>query len=114
MDVDAQSGVADDLLAALAARVGGVLALPVKVPVIDPVVHVLVLVRPALLVDCDQQDVRLFGGQHHMTDVPIAGVVGLAEKFDYASNASVNFSTFTLRVVAKPVRNVSTALPSGA
>jgi hypothetical protein len=31
MDVDAQSGVADDLLAALAARVGGVLALPVKV-----------------------------------------------------------------------------------
>jgi hypothetical protein len=29
-----------------------------------------------LLVDRDQQDVRLFGGQHHMTDVPIAGVVG--------------------------------------
>jgi hypothetical protein len=28
MDVDAQSGVADDLLAALAARVGGVLAFP--------------------------------------------------------------------------------------
>jgi hypothetical protein len=37
-------------LAALAARVGGVLALPVKVAVIDPVVHVLVLVSPALLV----------------------------------------------------------------
>jgi hypothetical protein len=35
MDVDAQSGVADDLLAALAAGVGGVLALPVKVAVID-------------------------------------------------------------------------------
>ena len=68
MDVDAQSGVADDLLAALAARVGGVLALPVKVAVIDPVVHVLVLVRLALLVDRDQQDVRLFGGQHHMAD----------------------------------------------
>ncbi len=51
MDVDAQSGVADDLLAALAARVGGVLALPVKVAVINPVVHVLVLVRLALLVD---------------------------------------------------------------
>jgi hypothetical protein len=31
MDVDAKSGVPDDLLAALAARVGGVLALPVKV-----------------------------------------------------------------------------------
>jgi hypothetical protein len=37
-------------LAALAARVGGVLALPVKVRDIDPVVHVLVLVSPALLV----------------------------------------------------------------
>jgi hypothetical protein len=35
MDVDVQSGVADDLLAALAAGVGGVLALPVKVAVID-------------------------------------------------------------------------------
>jgi hypothetical protein len=32
------------------------------------VVHVLVLVRLALLVDRDQQDVRLFGGQHHMAD----------------------------------------------
>ncbi len=51
MDVDAQSGVADDLLAALAARVGGVLALPVKVVVIDPVVHVLVRVCLALFVD---------------------------------------------------------------
>jgi hypothetical protein len=37
MDVDAQSGVADDLLAALAAWVGGVLALSVKVAVINPV-----------------------------------------------------------------------------
>jgi hypothetical protein len=33
------------------------------------VVHVLVLVGPALLVDRDQQDVRLFGGQHHMADL---------------------------------------------
>jgi hypothetical protein len=33
------------------------------------VVHVLVLVSPALLVDRDQQDVRLFGGQHHMADL---------------------------------------------
>ena len=80
MDVDAQSGVADDLLAALAAWVGGVLALPVKVAVIDSVVHVLVRVGPALLVDRDQQDVRLFGGQHHMTDVPIAGVVHIAKQ----------------------------------
>jgi hypothetical protein len=39
------------------------------------VVHVLVLVRLALLVDRDQQDVRLFGGQHHMTDVPVDGGV---------------------------------------
>jgi hypothetical protein len=38
-------------LAALAAWVGGVLALPVKVAVIDPVVHVLVLVRLALFVN---------------------------------------------------------------
>ena len=60
MDVDAQSGVADDLLTALAAGVGGVLALPVKVAAIDPVVHVLVLVCLALLVDRDQQNVRLF------------------------------------------------------
>jgi hypothetical protein len=29
------------------------------------VVHVLVLIGLALLVDRDQQDVRLFGGQHH-------------------------------------------------
>jgi hypothetical protein len=35
MDVDTQSGVADDLLAALAAWVGGVLDLPVKEAVID-------------------------------------------------------------------------------
>jgi hypothetical protein len=48
MDVDAQSGVADDLLAALAARVGGVLALPMKVAVIDPVVYVLVRVSTAV------------------------------------------------------------------
>ena len=48
MDVDAQSGVADDLLAALAARVGGVLALPVKVAVSSPVVYVLVRVSTAL------------------------------------------------------------------
>ncbi len=68
MDVDAQSGVADDLLTAPAARVGGVLALPVKVAVIDPVVHVFVRVGLALLVDRDQQDVRLFGGQHHLAD----------------------------------------------
>jgi hypothetical protein len=33
------------------------------------VVHVLVLVGTALLVDRDQQDVRLFGGQHHMADL---------------------------------------------
>jgi hypothetical protein len=32
------------------------------------VVHVLVRVSPALFVDRDQQDVRLFGGQHHMAD----------------------------------------------
>jgi hypothetical protein len=38
-------------LAALAVRVGGVLALPVKVVVIDPVVHVLVLDRLALFVN---------------------------------------------------------------
>jgi len=50
------------------------LALPVKVAVIDPVVHVLVLVGPALFVDRDQQDMRLFGGQHHMADVSAAGV----------------------------------------
>jgi hypothetical protein len=48
MDVDAQSGVADDLLAALAARVGGVLALPVKVAVSSPVVYVLMRVSTAL------------------------------------------------------------------
>jgi hypothetical protein len=40
--------VANDHLAAFAARVGGVLALPVKVAVIDPVVHVLVRVSPIL------------------------------------------------------------------
>lgn len=77
MDVDAQSGVADDLLAALAARVGGVLALQVKVAGIDPVVHVLVLVRFALLVDRDQQDVRLFGGQHHMTGMQMRSLIFL-------------------------------------
>lgn len=77
MDVDAQSGVADDLLAALAARVGGVLALPVKVAVIDPVVHVLVLVGLALLVDRDQQDVHLFGGQHHMTGMQMGSLIFL-------------------------------------
>jgi hypothetical protein len=32
------------------------------------VVHVLVRVSTALLVDHDQQDVRLFLGQHHMAD----------------------------------------------
>jgi len=60
MDVDAQSGVTDDFVAAFAGRVGGVLALPVKVRVIDPMVHVLVLVSSALFVERDQQDVRLF------------------------------------------------------
>jgi hypothetical protein len=40
--------VADDVVAAFAGRVGGVLALPVKVRVIDPVVHVLVRVSPGL------------------------------------------------------------------
>ena len=80
VDVDAQSGVADDFVAAFAGRVGGVLALPVKVRVIDPVVHVLVLVSPALFVERDQQDVRLFLGQHHMADIPIAGVEGLAKQ----------------------------------
>jgi hypothetical protein len=34
--------------------------LPVKVAAIDPVVHVLVRVCLALLVDRDQQNVRLF------------------------------------------------------
>lgn len=72
--------MADDFVAAFAGRVGGVLALPVKVRVIDPVVHVLVLVSPALFVERDQQDVRLFAGQHHMADFPIAGVVGLAKQ----------------------------------
>ena len=84
-------------------------ALPVKVAVIDPVVRVLVLVRLALLVDRDQLDVRLFGGQHHMTDVPIAGVERLAkqrrnvfphegftkgqiERVAYASQASIQLS----------------------
>jgi hypothetical protein len=32
------------------------------------VVHVLVRGRTTLLVDHDQQDVRLFRGQHHMAD----------------------------------------------
>jgi len=77
MDVDAQSGVADDLLAALAAWVCGVLALPVKVAVIDPVVHVLVFVRLALFVDRDQQDVRLFGGQHHMAGMQMQSLIFL-------------------------------------
>jgi len=58
--------VADDFVAAFAGRVGGVLALPVKVRVIDPVVHVLVLVSPALLVERDQQDVRLFLRWHYI------------------------------------------------
>ncbi len=49
MDVDAQSGVPDDLLATLAAWVGSVLALPVKVAAIDPVVHVLMLYGLAFL-----------------------------------------------------------------
>ena len=40
--------MADDFVAAFAGRVGGVLALPVKVRVIDPVVYVLVLVSPGL------------------------------------------------------------------
>ena len=74
------AGVADDVVAAFAGRVGGVLALPVKVRVIDPVVHVLVLVSPALFVERDQQDVRLFLGQHHMVNIPIAGVEGLAKQ----------------------------------
>ena len=72
--------MADDFVAAFAGRVGGVLALPVKVRVIDPVVHVLVLVSPALFVERDKQDVRLFGGQHHMVDIPIAGVVSLTKQ----------------------------------
>ena len=58
--------MADDFVAAFAGRVGGVLALPVKVRVIDPVVHVLVLVSPALFVERDQQDVRLFWRWHYM------------------------------------------------
>jgi hypothetical protein len=33
------------------------------------VVHVLVRGRTALFVHRDQQDVRLFGGQHHMADL---------------------------------------------
>ena len=56
-----------------------VLALPVKVRVIDPVVHVLVLVSSALFVERDQQDVGLFLGQHHMADVSAAGVVRFAK-----------------------------------
>lgn len=72
--------MADDFVAAFTGRVGGVLALPMKVRVIDPVVHVLVLVSPALFVERDQQDVRLFLGQHHMADIPIAGVVSLAKQ----------------------------------
>ena len=70
----------DDFVAAFSGRVGGVLTLPVKVRVIDPVVHVLVFVSPALFVERDQQDVRFFLCQHNMADIPIAGVVGLAKQ----------------------------------
>ncbi len=72
--------MADDFVAAFAGRVGGVLALPMKVRVIDPVIHVLVLVSPALFFERDQQDVRLFVRQHPIADFPIAGVIGLAKQ----------------------------------
>jgi hypothetical protein len=49
----------------------------VKVAVIDPVVHVLVRGRTALFVDRDQQDVRLFGGQHHMTGMQMRSLIFL-------------------------------------
>ncbi len=91
MDVDAQSGVANDLLAALAARVGGVLALPVKVAVIDPVVHVFVFIHLALFVDRDQQDVSLFRGQHHMADISVAGVECFRSTVEVHFGAPINY-----------------------
>jgi hypothetical protein len=36
-----------------------------------------VRVRLALLVDRDQQDVRLFGGQHHMTGMQMRSLIFL-------------------------------------
>lgn len=74
MDVDAQSSLANDLLHAFAGRFGGVLTLPVKVVVVDPVVHVFECVGSTLLVECDQQDMGLLLGQHHMAGIPVAGV----------------------------------------
>ena len=49
----------------LQGRFGGVLALPVKVVVVDTVVHVFECAGSTLLVECDQQD---------MADIPVAGV----------------------------------------
>jgi hypothetical protein len=47
---------------------------------VDPVIHVLVLVRFALLVERDQQDVRLFLGQYHMPGMPVARVKRLTKQ----------------------------------
>ena len=66
VDVDAQRSVVDDLGATLAGGVGGVLALPLQMGAVPPMAHVLVLVALALLVERDQQDVRLLLRQNDM------------------------------------------------
>ena len=62
MDVNTHGRVADDLFSSRTARLGVFLALPVRVAVIDPVIYVLILIRLALFVDRNQQDVRLLWG----------------------------------------------------
>jgi len=69
-----------DLLASLALRRCRVLALPVEVVLVDPVVQVLVSLGLTLLVQGHQQYMRLLAVQCHVAHVPATRVERLAQQ----------------------------------
>ena len=74
MERDAQMGMVDDILTAFAGGRRPILALPMEMGIVDPMVVVSLIERLALFVQRDKQDLRLLFGQADMARVPIAGI----------------------------------------
>jgi len=79
MNRNALRRVFDDFPTALASRCRCVLALPVERVLVDPMIVIPMLLGLALLVQGHKKDMRLLVIEHDMTDVPNAGIEGLAE-----------------------------------
>lgn len=79
MDCESFLLVLDNVPSSFVARCCGILALPMKGAVIDPMIDVPMVCCLALLIQRYQQHHCVLAGQRHMPDVSIADAIGFAK-----------------------------------